>query len=68
MDANKALKPTFNWGDVVKVKHSAPFCFNAGKMGSVVGMRMIETENDSNQFQQPKGSYLFWWNLRMVML
>lgn len=59
MAANQLLNPSFNWGDLVQVKSAAPLCYNAGELGSVTGIRKIEKDQVSDQFQQFKDTYLY---------
>lgn len=50
MASNKSLNPTFNWGDSVIIKESAPKNYNPGYIGCICGMREIESTEEAKEF------------------
>ena len=49
----------FDWGDSVRILDIAPQKYYAMRTGSVCGIRVIETKNMSEKFDEPVGSTLY---------
>lgn len=49
----------FNWGDCVNVMSSTPKKYSAIGVGSVCGIRVIETQEIADLFSQPIGSIVY---------
>lgn len=59
MASNKLLDPIFNWGDTVIIKENAPTRYKPGFIGSVCGIRTIESPEIAMQFDAIMGSKLY---------
>jgi hypothetical protein len=59
MTTDKILNDSFTWGDLVRVKQSAPINYNSGELGSVSGLRTIESSDVAQKFNQVIGSCLY---------
>ena len=44
-----------NWGDLVRVKATAPAAMRPGEIAEVVGLREVEDEHQSVEFGVPVG-------------
>ena len=47
----------FTWGDTIRVKQNAPPKFEAGKIGSVCSVNLIETDVHANHTGAEVGEY-----------
>lgn len=54
MDASQ-----LTWGDTVVIKDNAPPKYNPSQLGSICGIRKIETPKESQQFNCPKGKIIY---------
>ena len=49
----------FTWGDLVRVRAAASIGNRLGALAGVVGMRDVETEEQSAQFDSPLASTIY---------
>ncbi len=59
MVTNKTLNFNFDWGDPVMIKQNAPQCYKPGSQGCICGIRIIDSKEIAQQFDQIIGSELF---------
>lgn len=59
MATDNPVSHKFNWGDSVRVLKGAPSIYRQFEVGSICGIRLIETEENSRQLQQPIGTVLY---------
>jgi|ETNmetMinimDraft_35_1059890.scaffolds.fasta_scaffold477415_1 hypothetical protein len=59
MATDQTVSYKFVWGAAVKIIESAPKKYLDIKLGSVCGIRSIETEATSTEFGEPVGSILY---------
>jgi len=59
MASDKILNSSFNWGDPVMIKQTAPECYKPGSIGSICGIRTINSLDIAQQFNQAMNSELY---------
>ncbi len=59
MATNQILSPLFSWGDPVQVKKTSPVKYKAGAIGSICGIRVIDSLFVAKKFDQPIGTNLY---------
>lgn len=60
MDTDKRMSDKiFDWGDSVRILDAAPQKYYAMGTGSVCAIRVIETKDVSEEFDEPIGSILY---------
>lgn len=59
MATNNSVSQKFYWGDSVRILKSAPSKYRQFAVGSICGIRLIETERVSQELQEPIGTVLY---------
>lgn len=59
MDSNKSIDSSFDYGDAIVVKKHAPLSYKPGLSGCICGIRMIDSDEVAQQFNQKSGSELY---------
>jgi hypothetical protein len=59
MASNKPLKNIFTWGETVQVNKDAPQDLNPLKIGSVCGIRSIDTDKLAKKLEMKVGNILY---------
>lgn len=59
MVTDKPMSDRFSWGEGVRIVDTAPQKYQGIGIGSVCGIRSIETEDVAKTFDEPVGSVLY---------
>ncbi|WP_068468630.1 hypothetical protein [Candidatus Protochlamydia phocaeensis] len=59
MAADKLLNSKFDYGDTVIIKQNAPLCYKPGCIGSICGIRVINSIEIAKRFNQNINSELY---------
>jgi len=59
MASDKILDSNFNWGDTVRIKSNAPKRYKPGSLGSICGIRIIDSVEVAKHFDQLLNSKLY---------